>query len=114
MFWKTSKQLLHINKKSQSVPPLVFNGKYADDDQEKDTILNNYFASQFSVDDQNKMLPNLPPVQHNILASINISCQYVSDVLKNLNVTKACGPDLLNPRLLKKGEPILSSPLSFF
>ena len=33
---------------------------------------------------------------------------------KNLNVTKACGLDLLSPRLLKESEPILARPLSFF
>ena len=46
------------------------------------------------------------------LNSITISQQDVRDVLNNLNVTKASGPDLISPRLLKEGATILSKPLS--
>ena len=35
---------------------------------------------------------------------INISAQEVKDVLQNLNVTKAAGPDLSSPQLLKKRQ----------
>ena len=36
----------------------------------------------------------------------------MEDVLKLLNTNKACGPDLVNPRLLKEGSEILSNHLS--
>ena len=38
--------------------------------------------------------------------------QEVKDVLDHLNVTKACGPDLISPRLLKEGASVLSKPLA--
>ena len=45
---------------------------------------------------------------------INISAQEVKDVLRNLIVTKASGPDLISPRLLKEPATELSGPLSEF
>ena len=69
----------------------------------------NYFSSQTKVDDTNKPLPNVEPAQH-VLESITISVQDVLDVLKHLNVNKACGPDLISPRFLRKGAEILAQP----
>ena len=74
-------------------------------------MLNNYFASQATLDDDNRRLPHFTPVQHH-LASISITIQDVKDVLRNLNVNKASGPDLISPHLLKEGAIILSWPLS--
>ncbi|MCG7879605.1 MAG: reverse transcriptase family protein, partial [Candidatus Thiodiazotropha endolucinida] len=62
--------------------------------------------------DQNKQPPQLPLATGSVLGSIFISVQDVTDVLNNLDVKKACGPNHLNPRLLKEGAPILSQPLS--
>ena len=55
-------------------------------------------------------VPQLEPSQHSF-QFINISIQDVKDVLKNLNVSKSCGPDLISPRLLKEGTDILARPL---
>ena len=74
-------------------------------------MLNNYFASQATLDDDNRPLPQFAPVQHN-LSSISIIIQDVKDVLRNLNVNEACGRVLISPRLLKEGVSILSWPLS--
>ena len=46
------------------------------------------------------------------LESITITTQDVSDVLQNLDITKACGPDPISPRLLKEGCYILAHPYS--
>ena len=63
------------------------------------------------VDDANKELPHIDPSNHT-LDSIVISCQDVKDVLLHLNVTKASGPDLISPRLLREGADILALPYS--
>ena len=39
--------------------------------------------------------------------------QDVADVLENLDISKACGPDLISSRLLKEGSSILARPFSF-
>ena len=63
--------------------------------------------------DANKELPHIDPSNHT-LDSIVISCQDVKDVLLHLNATKASGPDLISPRLLREGADILALPYSIF
>ena len=82
------------------------NNDYAETALQKANMLNEYFSSQTTVDDINKQLPYLPPAQH-VSESIVITDQDV-----NLDVTKACGPDLISPRLLKEGASILAHPFS--
>ena len=106
LFWKTSKQLLNLNKSSGSIPTLKLNSNIAEKDKQKAELLNHYFTSQTMVDDANKELPHIDPSNHT-LDSIVISCQDVKDVLLHLNVTKASGPDLISPRLLREGPIFL-------
>ena len=112
LFWKTSKQLLNINKLSASIPTLSYNGEYAEDDDQKANMLNNYFSMQTVINDQNKHPPQLPLATDSVLDSIQISVQDVRDVLENLDPKKACGPSHINPRFLKEGASFLSMPLS--
>ena len=112
IFWKTSKQILNLNKTSTNIPTLILNDETAEDDYQKSNMLNNYFASQSHINDDNKTLPAPTQIQHEELAHIDITQQDVIDVLSNLNVTKACGPDLISPRLLKEGASVISKPLS--
>ena len=72
-------------------------------------MLNNYFVSKSVVNDDNK---SLPPNTHESLEMRPLSVQDVKDTFDNLDVTKACGPDLLSPRLLKKGSSVLALPYS--
>ena len=109
-FWKTSKQIFNNGKTLTSVLPLKCNNIYAENDYDKLEMLNMYFASQSVIDDSNKTLPIIPkPVQHT-LESITITTQDVLDVILHLDVSKACGPYLINPRLLKEGLHILPHP----
>ena len=68
-------------------------------------MFNNYFSSQATVDDSNKYLPQPVNVQHENLATITITIKDISDV-------PASGPDLISPRLLKEGAPVLAKPMS--
>ena len=112
MFWKASKSLLKTNKKSYTIPSLFSDGRYAETDEEKANILNDFFAAQSIVNDENKDLPPLRSVTHTHLQTIRFTRQDVKDVLLNLKVSKACGPDLISPRLLKEGADVLAMPLS--
>ena len=67
---------------------------------------------QTVINDQNRQLRQLPLPTDSVLDSIIISVQDVNDVLNNLDVKKACGPNHLSPRFLKECAPILSQPLS--
>ena len=87
------------------------NHEMAETDQQKAEMFNTYFSSQTKVSDTNKALPTLESVQ-DILESITIITQDVLDVLKQLDVSKACGPDLISPRLFRVCADYLAYPYS--
>ena len=111
LIWKTSKQSLNLNKSSGSIPYPKLNSNIAENDKQKAKLLKHYFTSQTMVDDANKELPYIDPPNHT-LDCIVISRQDVKNVLLHFNVTKASGPDLISPRLLKEGADIIALPSS--
>ena len=50
--------------------------------------------------------------QYDLIDSFTVTFQEVFDSLNGLDSSKASGPDLVNPRLLKEGVSCLSAPLS--
>ena len=112
IFWKTSKQILNLVKTSTTIPKLIFSDEIAEDGYQKSNMLNNYFASQSHINYDNKTLPAPTQIQHEELAHIDVTQQNVIDVFSYLNVTKACRPDLISPRLLKEGASVISKPLT--
>ena len=90
--------MLNIGKSNHDIPMLFMNNECAETDIQKANMLNNYFASQATLDDDIRPLPHFTPVQHH-LASISITIQDVKDVLRNLNVNKAI-QSLFGARLL--------------
>ena len=111
IFWKTSKRLLNIGRSSSNIPVLTMNHEMTETDQQKAEMLNTYFSSQTKVNGTNKQLPTLKLVQH-VLESITITTQDVLDVLKHLNVSKACGSDLISPKVLRECADDLAYPYS--
>ena len=69
-----------------------------------------FFAMQTELDDSNAVLPNFIEPEHR-LTDITIDEGEVEDALKILNSSKASGPDLINPRLLKEGTSQLKYPI---
>ena len=113
-WWKLSKQVLNLEKGNEPIPDLKHDNTIIESDQEKAEIFNEFFITQSRINDANKMPPNLPEPTYDRLRQINISATDVCDILKSLNVSKASGPDLVSPRLLKEGANQLCTPLSTF
>jgi hypothetical protein len=70
----------------------------------------NFFVLQTVLDESNNSVPDLVQSHHS-LSNITITVSDVDDVLKLLNISKAFGPDFINPRLLKTGVTELKAPL---
>ena len=113
VFWKTSKQVMGLQKSNHTIPKLKLNDKFAENDIDKANMLSDYFCSQSVVKNNNKILPQRTFKCNSRLNSITIAQQDVRDALNNLNVTKASGPDLISPCLLKERATILSKPLLY-
>ena len=111
-WFKLAKQLSN-KKQSQTIPTLSHNGKESSIDKEKAQILNDYFCSQSSLQNDNKTPPDLPTVNVS-LDVFEISPNNVIDAIRSMDSSKACGPDMVSPRLLKEGVESLAQPLSRF
>jgi hypothetical protein len=93
-----------------SIPPIFHNDNWIFYDIEKANLFNRYFSKQSEIDDSNSNNPNLSHATNQI-SEIKLCENEVEDILKVINPTKAFGPDLINPRLLKEAAPIIIHPL---
>ncbi|KAH3881887.1 hypothetical protein DPMN_005814 [Dreissena polymorpha] len=62
-------------------------------------MLNKYFASQCSLDENNHALPSMHHANANTLQSIHITHEEVIDSIKCLKIGKASGPDGIDNRI---------------
>jgi hypothetical protein len=92
------------------IPPLLKNNNLIFNDLDKANEFNNVFAMQTDLDDFEAVLPELT-LPENQLCDIEISETDIEDALSILNPSKASGPDLINPRLLKEAVHQLKCPL---
>lgn len=97
-------------KNKQGIGPLKKGNDLVTEDREKAEILNSFFASVFTVEDHSK-LPNIAD-QTLSMPNLLITEETVKSKLKNLNVSKAYGPDGIPPRLLKECVNEIALPLT--
>ena len=73
--------MLNIGKSNHDIPVLFMNNECAETDIQKANMLNTNFASQATLNDDNRPLPQFAPVQHN-LSIISITIQGVKEIKK--------------------------------
>ena len=76
-------------------------GNLTENDKEKTEVLNNFFQSVFTSEDKSN-IPKFESKTNNLLSSIKVTENDIFNSLKNLNITKSQGPDLIHPRILKE------------
>ena len=100
-WWNIAKHFLGF-KKNSSIPPIKDGDNEHYSNADKATVFNDFFLSHSSLDVSNAELPNQFYYTNNRLNTINILESEVSDILKSLDTSKATGPDLISPKLLKE------------
>ena len=111
-WWKLIKEI-EGNTKVQGYPPIIQNDTVYAKNVDKAELFNHYFSEQATVDDSNVELPIEGNQETSIfLESLHILPSEVSDILRNLDPTKACGPDLIHSKVLRQTYQVLSEPLS--
>ncbi|KAL8559525.1 hypothetical protein ACOMHN_037189 [Nucella lapillus] len=84
------------------------NGSKTTSDQEKAELLNNFFHSVFTHEDDGP-LPDPPTAEYSTtLEDFEISEEKVLKLLQTLKIHKATGPDGINPLVLSKAADILA------
>ncbi|MFZ2538830.1 MAG: reverse transcriptase family protein [Oscillospiraceae bacterium] len=85
---------------SNSIPGLIHNGLTVESDKEKTGLLNGFFSSTFTREN----MSFVPFRKSNVtsMPNIHVTLPGIIKLLKNLNPTKAKGPDGMSPRFLKE------------
>ena len=112
-FWSIAKQL-YGNKIKQPIPTLIHNNQQYSSNEEKATLLNNYFAEQSTLPDppSDFSLPDFNYITNSRLDEIIITPYQVSQIIEKLPVNKASGPDLISNQLLKSTCHTICEPLA--
>ena len=113
-YWKLVKMLIKDHSGCETIPPLANtrNKTLAFSDKDKANALNDFFSSISTVDDSNVNLPLFTSKSNNQLVYVAVSEQDVKDVLSNLVINKANGPDEVSHRLLKETRETICKPLT--
>ena len=109
LFWN------YVNDKLKSRQPVSDlrkeNGELTTNDEEKAQVLNDFFSSVFTREDQT----NIPePTQREVpkpLTKVNFTAANIEKRLLKLKTSKSPGPDGLHPRILKELAKEISKPL---
>ena len=99
VYWKIINNLLVV-------------GKIITNCQEKDKLFNDYFLLQCKPINNNSALPDFNLVTKKRLDNIKINPKQISDIIKNLNVNKAHGPNEISGRMIEICGENITLPLS--
>ena len=110
------KYFIKSNKCVEVIPPLksvTESGEevYSFSDLEKNNLLNDYSQAISNINEANTELPNLFPKTAYSLDSIHIEESEIKDIIRVLEVNKACGHDLVSHKMLKMTCETVTKPL---
>ena len=107
----------YVRKKkvlSSNIGPLAMeSGQHTENNSEMANILNDYFASVFTVEDSSTQPPSAAPqVEGNFIDSFTITESEILRTVSKIKVNKTPGPDKISPRILKEVKNEICKPLS--
>ncbi|MCG8097314.1 MAG: hypothetical protein JAZ17_27465 [Candidatus Thiodiazotropha endolucinida] len=116
-FWKVVRHFVKSNSSSASIPPLnsfpvTGQNEFCFSSDDKAELLNEYFTSISTVNDENVELPDFEYKCQSQLSSIVCTPQEVATLIELLNPNKATGPDGISNKMLKSVANEISVPLS--
>ena len=112
--WWGIVKALYGQKLHSSVPTLVDGAKLISDAKEKSEVFSEYFCSQSKIDDGSASLPReIIYFQNDVsLSNVRTTESEVLDLLKSVDIDKACGPDGIGNLILKLCTDGISSSFS--
>jgi hypothetical protein len=103
---------LYGNKIYSNIPVLVDDDRMIIDSKEKATLFNNYFCSVHEIEQNDVTLPRLDVFQNSkYIDHVSTTDQEINILLKNVDVSKACGYDGISNMILKICADCITSPL---
>ena len=112
LWWKLAKEKQGATRDGV-IPPLISpEGKVALKTQDKVDLLARHFANKMTVPNPELTPPSLPILTSEMLSSLKTSHFELERLLREVKETKAMGPDLISPRLLRRCSKELAQPLA--
>ena len=112
-WWKLAKTFIKEDStRSSCYPSLNVNGNIIHDDKEKAEEFNQFFLTHSTIDDTNVPIPAHTPHTNARLSSVKITEADVTDLLKDLDISKATGPDRISHVMLKNSGPVIAPSLT--
>ena len=91
---------------------MVDGNRVIKDSIEKAILFNDYFCSVYEIENADAVLPSLDVFQDvKFIDNISISTQEIKILLKNVDVSKACGYDGIGNKILKICADNITNPL---
>ena len=110
-YWSAMKKLLNKNIAS-IIPPILHNGSFTTDVQEKCNIFNDYFKNQCTVIQTSSTVPDrINKCTDILLNNVEFTENIILEHIQKLNVNKAHGHDGISIRILKICDKSISKPL---
>ena len=109
-YWRLTKEL-YGSKVKGGIPPLIKDDKVYSNAQDKCNIFNDHFAKKSKLPD---LLPPLPQLVADTDVSLDhmlFTVDEVLKVIKNLDISKATGPDGISNAILKRTADAIARPL---
>ena len=103
-FWKVVRHFVKGNSSSSSIPPLypvTGQNDFCFSTEDKAELLNKYFTSISTVNDENATMPTFEYKCQNRISSITCTPDEVASLIELLNPNKATGPDGISNEMLK-------------
>ena len=112
LWWKLVKHVLrNQNAISSEFPPMKDGDVIISDDLEKAELFNRYFADQCTLDNEDTEPPVVTYELQSLLENVTLEQTFVEECICLLKISKAGGPDNINPRLLRGCSKSISKPL---
>ena len=90
--WTAYKKLANKNRNT-NIPPIIMEGVYISNCNEKAEIFNNYFASQCTLNDNGSVLPEFVPMIDKTLSHVLVTKEQIVQIINNFGTNKADGSD---------------------
>ena len=111
-WWKIV-QCSQGTKTSNELPPLNVDEKMvAFSNKQKAEAFADFYENNMTVSEPNRLPPKIPRVTENTFSRFYVEKHTLLKHLKELNVSKATGPDNISPRILKECASAVAEPIS--
>ena len=105
-FWRITNKVL--NRGKSPIPAIINDPEVLSSSSDKAELFAKIFSVNSTLDDSNNPLPDFPPQTANSISSFKITVKEVSRLIRDLDSSKATGPDEIPVVVLKNISPEIS------